>query len=110
MKVTPITIEPLSPIELFIEWNTGEKFSLAYLEIRYHCPCAHCIDEKTGKRILEKSSIPPTIRPQDVQLVGHYAIQITWSDAHQTGIYHYDWLFELCRAQGKSLGKSVEKG
>ncbi len=103
MHLLPTQVEPLSPIEIFIAWNNGEKYSLPYKEIRYHCPCAGCVDENTGQRTLERSSIRPDIRATQVQLVGRYALQMTWSDGHDTGMYHYDRLYELCQKQGKHL-------
>jgi DUF971 family protein len=103
MMHIPIKIEPLSPTEMLIEWNTHEKYALPYVEIRFYCPCAGCVDEHTGQRTIEKSSISPEIRPTQVQLVGRYAIQMTWSDNHNTGMYHYDRLIELCQKQGKKI-------
>lgn len=101
--MTPTQIEPLSPIEMFMTWNNGEKFSVPYVEIRFYCPCAGCVDEHTGKRTIQKTSIAPDIRPAAVELVGRYAVQISWSDGHNTGIYHFDRLFELCQKQGRKL-------
>jgi DUF971 family protein len=101
--VQPTQIEPLSPIELFVAWNNGEKYSVPYVEIRFYCPCASCIDENTGERTIVKSSISPDIRPTQVQVVGRYAIQFTWKDGHNTGMYHFDRLYELCQKQGRKL-------
>lgn len=103
MALTPIQIEPYSPSEMFMGWNTGEKFAVPYVELRFYCPCAGCIDEHTGQRTLKRTSIRPDIRPIQVQPIGRYAIQIIWSDGHDTGMYHYDRLFELCQKQGKRL-------
>jgi DUF971 family protein len=103
MMKTPTQIEPFSPTEILVNWNTGESYALPYAEVRFYCPCASCIDEHTGQRTIEKTSIPPDIRPNNVQLVGKYAVQIDWSDGHNTGMYHFDRLFELCQKQGKRL-------
>ncbi|MEO5969852.1 MAG: DUF971 domain-containing protein [Bdellovibrionia bacterium] len=102
-SAVPTHIEPLSPIELHIKWNNGDAYSLPYSEIRYYCPCAGCIDENTGERTIQKTSIDPAIRPLGVQTIGRYAIQFTWSDGHNTGMYHFDRLMELCQKQGRSL-------
>jgi DUF971 family protein len=103
MQLTPVRIEPLSPIDLFISWNDGRRYSLTFVELRYYCPCAGCVDEHTGQRTIDRTSVSPEIRPTDVQLVGRYAIQMSWSDGHATGIYHYDRLLELCEKQGRQL-------
>jgi DUF971 family protein len=103
MILTPVKIEPLSPIELYVEWNDHKKYALPYAEVRYYCPCAGCVDENTGERTISRTSIQPDIRPTGAELVGRYAIQITWSDGHNTGMYHYDRLHELCLKQGRLL-------
>jgi len=99
----PTQIEPLSPVELFIAWKQGEKYSVPYAEVRFFCPCAGCVDENTGERTLVRSSIRPDIHPTQVHLVGRYAIQVNWNDGHNTGIYHFDRLYELCQKQGRKL-------
>ncbi len=105
MSYIPTQIEPLSPTEMLVAWNHGDKYSLPYLEVRFQCPCAGCVDEHTGQRTIEKAAIHPEIRPVQVQTVGRYAIQITWSDGHDTGMYHYDRIFELCQKQGKRFSR-----
>ncbi len=108
MNLTPTRIEPYSepgsePLQLLLEWNNGERFAVPYFEIRFQCPCANCVDEKTGKRVLRRESVRPDIRPTAVQLIGRYAVQITWSDQHATGMFHYDRLHELCLQHGRKL-------
>ncbi|OFZ18079.1 MAG: hypothetical protein A2X94_02590 [Bdellovibrionales bacterium GWB1_55_8] len=105
MNVTPTQIGPYSSTEMLVSWNTGEKYAVPYIELRYYCPCASCVDEHTGERTIQRTSISPDIRPTDVQLVGRYAVQIYWSDQHSTGMYHYDRLHELCRKQGRALAQ-----
>lgn len=100
---TPTCIEPFSPTEMRIRWNNEKTYAVPYIEMRFYCPCAGCIDEHTGERMIEKSSIQPNIRATQAQPIGRYAIQITWSDGHDTGMYHYDRLLELCEKQGKAL-------
>ena len=103
MNLVPTRIDKHGPGELLVAWNTGESFTVPYLDIRFQCPCAVCVDEHTGQRVLKRESIPADIRPTAVQLVGRYAVQILWSDGHSTGMYHYDRLHDLCRLHGKPL-------
>lgn len=65
--------------------------------VRERCPCASCIDENTGQRILDPESIPADIRPSGMSFVGNYALKINWSDGHSTGLYTWDLLAELAR-------------
>jgi DUF971 family protein len=100
---TPTKIEPLSDTELFLAFSNEEEYAVPYLELRYHCPCAGCVDEHTGQRTIKKESISPKIKPTGVQLIGRYAVQINWSDRHATGMYHYDRLFEMSGQFGRRL-------
>lgn len=99
----PTRIEPRSPTEILLAWNTGEEFSLSYFELRFHCPCANCVDEHTGKRTLKREDVKPDVRPLEVVPVGRYAIRIAWSDQHATGMYPFDSLFALCASAGARL-------
>src|SRR4051812_19475423 len=95
-KPTPTKIDPYSPTEILLGWTDGSEFTLPYAELRFFCPCAGCVDENTGQRTIQRASILPDVRPKGVQLVGRYAVQISWSDGHATGMYHFDRLRELC--------------
>ena len=99
----PTQIEPASPTEIRLAWNDGAAWAVPYVELRFYCPCANCVDENTGQRVIEHSSISPEIRATGVQLIGRYAIQIAWSDQHSTGMYHFDRLRELCEKTGRKL-------
>ena len=101
MLRTPTRIEPADSSHCRIDWNTGESFTIPYVELRFECPCAMCVDEKTGKRILRREQVANDVRPLDVQIVGRYAVRIQWSDSHSTGMFHFDRLFELCTSLGK---------
>jgi DUF971 family protein len=40
--------------------------------------------------------VPEDIIPVSISLVGAYAIKIDWSDGHNTGIYAFDSLMDIC--------------
>jgi DUF971 family protein len=103
MERIPTRIDQHSPTEMLLAWNSGESFAVPFVELRFQCPCASCVDEHTGQRVLRRESIAADIRPTGVQLIGRYAVQITWSDGHQTGMYHFDRLFDLAQKQGRRL-------
>jgi ATP-binding protein involved in chromosome partitioning len=91
-SVVPSEIQRIGHEEIHITWADGKKSVLANRALRLECPCAGCVDELSGKKTLDPSTVPDEIWPSTIELVGHYAITITWSDAHDTGIYTFERL------------------
>lgn len=78
--------------EFEIAWPGARVVIIPAFTLRDLCPCAGCIEEGTGKKILDPSTIPLDIRAERIDPVGNYAIQIHWSDGHDTGIYTWELL------------------
>jgi ATP-binding protein involved in chromosome partitioning len=81
--------------KLRLVWNDGAESGLPFDFLRNHCPCALCVDEWTGERKNLILLLPSNFRPMRIEPVGNYAIQISWSDGHNSGIYSYRYLKEL---------------
>ena len=82
---------------LEIEWNDGRKYLLPFRFLRGQCPCASCVNEITGERTLDFSTISNDIHPMNMSFSGNYALKISWSDGHNTGLFTWDYLSKLCR-------------
>ena len=91
----PKAMKQAGPRELEIEWTDGKKSVYDVRMLRLSCPCAQCVDEMSGKKLLNESSVPPDVKPVVINPVGRYAIHIDWSDGHRTGIYTYAHLRSL---------------
>jgi len=94
-QTTPAEIRQAGPDALAIRWGDGVESSYPVRALRLACACAHCVDEWTGECRLDPESVPEDIHPTQIQGVGRYAIQIHWSDGHDTGIYSFERLREL---------------
>ena len=91
-----------------IDWKDEHhsEYSLAYL--RDECPCASCTGAHgtppQKSNYANESTAGPnlfpmykaTLRMNDVEAVGGYAIRMSWSDGHNTGIYSFDHLRRIC--------------
>jgi DUF971 family protein len=80
---------------LRISWNDGTNSEYNVRTLRSSCPCAVCVNEWTGEKMLDESKLPKDVRPARLVSVGRYAVSIHWSDGHKTGIYSYDYLRKL---------------
>ena len=77
---------------LRITWEDGAVSEYEPRLLRMMCPCAGCVDERSGRRMLTPGMIPSDIMPQAIHPVGRYALQFVWSDGHRTGIYPFEYL------------------
>ena len=97
MTLEPKDMEWVGKGVLGIEWSDGHKGVYPVRYLRQHCPCAACTDEWTGEVRLNPDDIPLLVRLDDVQPVGRYALQFTWSDGHDAGIYSFTFLRRICQ-------------
>jgi DUF971 family protein len=96
MKITaPIRIGRRDENTLTVSWNDATQDHFPVRQLRLACPCAACVNEWTGEKILEDSRVPADVKPVKVFSVGRYAMGIHWSDKHTTGIFAYDYLKKL---------------
>lgn len=82
---------------LLIEWDAvGHQGFYPARPLRLACPCAGCVDEMSGRPLLDPATVPVEVRPLSVALVGAYALRVQWSDGHSTGIYTFERLHAMC--------------
>jgi DUF971 family protein len=86
----------LSEKGIEVEWNDGHKSVYPPRYLRINCGCAECVEEWSKRKLLDPASIQADLRAEDYLMVGQYAVQFLWSDAHFTGIYPFDMLRALC--------------
>ena len=99
----PTEINPFDEKNVKISWQNGESYQLPYFELRAQCPCAHCVDEHTGERKLNRNRLQNEVKITHVELVGRYAVKVFFSDQHKTGIYGFDTLLNICKTYGSLL-------
>lgn len=92
----PKLVKRVSPKQTDITWNDGHFSSYPSWYLRENCMCAACIEEFTGVRKIAHGSIPSGLERVGVAPVGNYALQFSWSDGHDSGIYTFDHLRKLC--------------
>ena len=89
---TGITLHQKSRL-LEIAFSDGKTFELPYEFLRVYSPSAEVRGHGPGQEVLQSGKKDVDIVSLDP--VGTYAVQPHFSDGHATGIYSWDYLYEL---------------
>ena len=96
----PINITLHSASRVFeIEFDDGRSFKLPFEFMRVHSPSAEVRGHGPGQGTLQTGKRDVTIT--EVQPIGHYAVQPLFSDGHSSGIYSWEYLYELGTNQNR---------
>ena len=106
-KPTSVKIHVKNGTGVDITWTDGHASHYEFAYLRDECPCATCNDAREKKAALGDVASPfksspalpmfkPKPRAQAATVVGNYAVQISFTDGHSTGIYSYDHLRNIC--------------
>ena len=94
MKPTQIKVSKGgSALELQFQGLPPQKLSAEFL--RVHSPSAEVKGHGPGQEVLQWGKLHVAI--SSVERAGNYALRLGFDDGHDTGIYSWDYLFELCR-------------
>ncbi len=100
-KIKPVSVEAEnSKKQLCVEWTDGHESVYPLFGLRKNCPCITCRGghAKMGRFDRSLFFVEPTRRfeVEDIEQVGNHAIKIIWDDGHNTGMYQWETLRELC--------------
>ncbi len=93
--------------DISVEWSDGHRSHYDAKYLRISCGCAECVEEWSNRKLLDPATVPADIHAVDHLMVGRYAVQFLWSDAHFTGIYPFTLLRKLCRC-GECLAAAAQ--
>jgi DUF971 family protein len=109
----PRELRQAGPAELEITWSDGHRSLYPVVHLRRNCRCAACVDERSGRQILDPRNVSERVRPIEINPVGRYALNFIWSDGHSSGIYTYEHLRALClceECRGRPAGPPAGPG
>ena len=119
---TPTRLKLKRDEKLEIDWQDGRRCVYTIGLLRSMCPCAGCKGTREGRDPHDIMSGPPRaadepaapvkkpklsltvlggdqsgpLRAEKAEMVGNYAIRIDWSDRHNSGIYSFEYLRQIC--------------
>ena len=81
-----------------LELHWGEQvFELGCELLRVYSPSAEVRGHGPGREVLQTGK--KNVAISDIRPVGNYALQLIFDDGHDSGIYSWDYLFQLGREQ-----------
>ena len=105
-RPTDIKLHQASRI-LEIEFDDGAHFSLPCEFLRVYSPSAEVRGHGPGQETLQTGKEDVNIL--GIEPVGLYALKLIFSDGHDTGLYSWDYLYELGVTQHQLWQEYLEK-
>ena len=100
--VNPIAVELDETDRVMrIRWDDGHLGEWGWLALRRACPCALCAGEGNLPGVVTLGTIftPQQTTMERVKWIGRYALAPIWADGHDTGLFTYQKLRQLCQCE-----------
>jgi DUF971 family protein len=95
---TELTVHQASRV-LEVAFDDGARFRIPFELMRVYSPSAEVKGHGPGQEVLQSGKRGVTISA--LQPVGHYAVQPSFSDGHDSGIFTWAYLYELGRDEAE---------
>ncbi len=89
---TALTVHQASRV-LEVAFDDGAAFRIPFELMRVYSPSAEVQGHGPGQEVLQTGKREVGI--DEIQAVGHYAVQPRFSDGHESGIFSWDYLYKL---------------
>jgi DUF971 family protein len=93
--------------QLELKYAGDESYTLSCEYLRVHSPSAEVLGHGPGQEILQTGKMNVSITA--INPVGNYALQLVFDDGHDTGLYSWRYLYELCVEQGSRWQKYLDR-
>jgi DUF971 family protein len=88
---------------LTVSYDSGESFGLAAEYLRVRSPSAEVQGHSPSER--RTVSGKENVAILEIHSIGNYAVRLAFDDTHSTGIFSWDYLFELGQNREKYWGE-----
>ena len=79
--------------KLEVSFEDGQRFTLSCEFLRVYSPSADVRGHSPEQAVLQLGKEQVNIK--DIEAVGNYAVKLVFDDGHDTGLYTWDYLYEL---------------
>ncbi|MCB5186817.1 DUF971 domain-containing protein [Methylobacillus caricis] len=93
--------------KLEISFDNGLSGTLSCEFLRVYSPSAEVRGHGAGQEVLQTGKQDVNITA--IEPIGHYAVKLTFSDGHNTGLYSWDYLYELLENHDALWQKYLER-
>ena len=90
-----------------VKWGDGHTSTYPVSRLRSYCPCAMCQGHDMGGLKKTENKVTAIFT---AELVGRYAINFKFADAHSTGIFRWDMLRRLDPTEEDEWGSPEDIG
>lgn len=81
--------------QIVVGFDDGSTFDMTFEYLRVHSPSAEVKGHGPGQEVLQTGK--ENVLVVAVEPVGHYAVRLVFDDGHDTGLYSWNYLYELGR-------------
>jgi len=92
---------------LEIAFDDGRRFRLPFEFLRVYSPSAEVRGHGPGQEVLQVGKKDVDI--SNIEPVGSYAVQLTFSDGHDSGLYSWDYFYNLGENQDAMWAHYIER-
>lgn len=79
--------------KLEIAFDDGSVFEMSCEYLRVHSPSAEVRGHSAAQAVLQLDK--QAVNISDIEAIGNYAIKLIFDDGHDTGLYTWDYLYDL---------------
>lgn len=97
---------------VYVLWEDGHESLYPFSLLRAGCPCATCrgghenMGPEPDPKIFRSEYAPSSANELvNLELVGSYAMTISWKDGHNFGIFTWQYLRAMCPCNECRAGK-----
>ncbi|MFT4613456.1 MAG: DUF971 family protein [Bacteroidia bacterium] len=92
---------------LELTYPDDEAYSLSCEYLRVHSPSAEVMGHGPGQEVLQIGKKNVSIA--GIEPVGNYALKLIFDDGHDTGLFSWNYLYELCMEQEHKWQRYIDR-